>query len=455
MSTLETQGKTQAAVGFFDRSIRRKRNGIIKKWAGMTLLIGVFMLAFLSLFWGVLSHTYENLSVLTVIVVDFDSPTHETALIGPAVLRAAESQNALRQPHLGYIVKSPDEYPGGETQVRKVVYEQKHWAAISITSNATGRLENALRSGDEGFDPDSLAEIVFVEAREESVTRNYLVPRLDDLKGEVVRGFSEVWIPRVVREEGLRRNMARVPLAVNPGFGFRMTNLRPFDVPAAIPAVSVGLLYLVIFSFFSFSFYLPIHQAFIIPRDDIPPLSLPQWLVWRLTATLTTYFFLSLAYSLVPLSFQIPFSRSSLLPTTPGGASNYNFPIYWMLNWVGMSALGLASENMSMVLGPPWFALWLIFWAITNVATSFYPLVLAPGIYRFGYAWPLHNIVAASRSIVFDVRSEIGRNFGVLFAWVCVSVLLFPVCTLIARRRAEREMMGEVGVRREGNEVPR
>ncbi|CUS07134.1 unnamed protein product [Tuber aestivum] len=242
MSTLETQKKTQAAVGFFDRSIRRKRNGIIKKWAGMTLLIGVFMLALLSLFWGVLSRTYQNLPVLGVIVVDFDSPTHEAALIGPAVLRAAESRNNLRPPRLGYIVKPPDEYPDGEMQVRRVVYEQEHWAAISITRNATGRLEDALRSGDESFDPDSLAEIVFAEARDESVTRNYLLPYLDDLKSEVVRGFSEVWIPKAVRDEGLRRNMVRVPLAVNPGFGFRMVNLRPFDVPVAIPAVSVGLL---------------------------------------------------------------------------------------------------------------------------------------------------------------------------------------------------------------------
>ncbi|PWW71890.1 hypothetical protein C7212DRAFT_366933 [Tuber magnatum] len=392
MSTLET-------VGFFDRSIRRKRNGIIKKWAGMTLLIGVFMLAFLSLFWGVLSRTYQNLPVLGVIVVDFDSPTHEAALIGPAVLRAAKSRNTLRPPRLGYIVEPPDEYPDGEMQVRRVVYEQKHWAAISIACNATGR-------------PGEVDGVVD------------LLPYLDDLKSEVVHGFSEVWIPRVVHDEGLRRNMVRVPLAVNPGFGFRMINLRPFDVPVAIPAVSVGLL-------------------------CIPPLALPR-------ATLTTYFFLSLAYSLVPLSFQIPFSRSSLPQTTPGGASNYSFPVYWMLNWVGMSSLGLPSENMSMVLGPPWFALWLIFWAITNVSTSFYPLVLAPGIYRFGYAWPLHNIVQATRSIVFDVRSEIGRNFGVLFAWVCVSILLFPICAMVARRRTERgRVKEEMRVREEGNRVSR
>ena len=34
-STLEAQEKIQAPVNFFDRSIRRKRNEIIKKWAGM------------------------------------------------------------------------------------------------------------------------------------------------------------------------------------------------------------------------------------------------------------------------------------------------------------------------------------------------------------------------------------------------------------------------------------
>lgn len=39
MSTLETQEKIQAPVGFFNKSIRRKRNEIIKKWAGMSMFI--------------------------------------------------------------------------------------------------------------------------------------------------------------------------------------------------------------------------------------------------------------------------------------------------------------------------------------------------------------------------------------------------------------------------------
>ena len=40
MSTLGTQEKIQTPVGFFNKSIRRKRSAIIKKWAS----VGTFIL---------------------------------------------------------------------------------------------------------------------------------------------------------------------------------------------------------------------------------------------------------------------------------------------------------------------------------------------------------------------------------------------------------------------------
>lgn len=45
-----------------------------------------------------------------------------------------------------------------------------------------------------------------------------------------------------------------------------------------------------------------------------------------------------------------------------------------------MIALGLACENVAMLVGQPWTGLWLIFWVITNVSTSFYDIGL--GTYR-------------------------------------------------------------------------
>jgi len=97
-----------------------------------------------------------------------------------------------------------------------------------------------------------------------------------------------------------------------------------------------------------------------------------------------------------------------------------------MINFWGMMALGLPCENVSMVVGQPWTGLWLIFWVIMNVSTALYDIDLSPGFYRWGYAWPLHNIVEASRQTLFGLHSRIGLNFGVLIAWGAVNTTLFP-----------------------------
>ena len=46
MSTLGTQEQIQAPFGFFNKSIRRKRNEIIKKWAGMSMFTCLHALGF-------------------------------------------------------------------------------------------------------------------------------------------------------------------------------------------------------------------------------------------------------------------------------------------------------------------------------------------------------------------------------------------------------------------------
>lgn len=128
-----------------------------------------------------------------------------------------------------------------------------------------------------------------------------------------------------------------------------------------------------------------------------------QMILVRYCGIITAYFFLSLAYTLVPLAFQINFSGGNpvtshtQVTSTINGNSNPDllghatFVVLWMLNWVGMMALGLACENAAMVLGQPWTGLFLIAWVIVNVCTAFYDIDLEPGIYRYGYAMPLHS----------------------------------------------------------------
>lgn len=177
------------------------------------------------------------------------------------------------------------------------------------------------------------------------------------------------------------------------------------------------------------------------------PLKFYQVIIWRWCSAIAAYFFISLAYSLVSLAFQIPFSspaKSEIMVENPTDAYHHGtFVVYWILNFIGMIALGLASENVAMVIGSYWMPFWLIFWVITNVATSFYSITLAPHFYYWGYAWPLHNIVEATRSILFDGHSRIGLNFGIIFAWAAINTALYPFCCYYMRRKTERNKKKE------------
>jgi len=78
------------------------------------------------------------------------------------------------------------------------------------------------------------------------------------------------------------------------------------------------------------------------------------------------YFWLSLQYSLVSLAFLVSFSRKY----GRGG-----FVLYWMENWVTMSALGFVMETVFLWLGP-FFPFFLVFWVILNVSNPSWPAFL-------------------------------------------------------------------------------
>jgi hypothetical protein len=206
-------------------------------------------------------------------------------------------------------------------------------------------------------------------------------------------------------------------------------------------------------------------MTYINPKGH-PPLKFWQLIIWRWFATLSAYFMLSLAYSFISMAFQINFthinpitSETQVTDIAYGNPVSYGhgtFLVYWMLNFFGMIALGIACENVAMVVGMPWMGLFLIFWVITNVSTAFYDIELAPTFYRWGYAWPLHSskfhplaamdlanpssVVEASRSILFGLHSRIGLDFGILIAWGAVNTALFPFCCYFMRWKKKRNV---------------
>ncbi|KAL9029162.1 MAG: hypothetical protein Q9196_002556, partial [Gyalolechia fulgens] len=411
------------------------------------LILSVFILAVLSMYWAVLFHVEKNTSSLNVLVVDFDGRvppfTGGTPLVGPMVTQMTEMMLSAPEPHLGYETIDPSVFANDPLLVRQAIFDWEAYAAVIVMPNATAMLRQAVDQANATYDPLGACQVVYVGARDQEAYYSYILPQLNALETQITSRFGQMWTSVVLQNATIpRENLQRVPQALSPAIGFSQFNLRPFRPAVVTPAVTIGLIYLIILSFFSFSFYLPIHMKFLAAGDH-PPLKFPSFIAWRWSATLVAYLCMSLAYSLISLAFQIPFANPSA-PTTevannPEPYGKATFVVYWMINYVGMIALGLACENVAMVIGQPWTAMWLIFWVITNVATSFYPLDLAPKFYYWGYAWPLHNIVEASRATLFQLHSRIGLNLGILFAWAAVNTALFPFCCYFMRWKMQKE----------------
>jgi hypothetical protein len=219
------------------------------------------------------------------------------------------------------------------------------------------------------------AQIVYVQARDEDTHANYVTLQLQSFQTMVTSMFGRMWAGQVLSMAAsnptIMSNIQAAPQAISPAIGFSTFNLRPFFPPVAMPAITIGLIYLIIISFFSFSFYLPIHMKFISPGHR--PLHFYQLIIWCWCATMVAYLFLSLFYSLISLAFQIPFSKPPAPDTVvanPADAYHLgSFVVYWMVNFVNMIALGLACENVAMVAGQTWTAFWLIF-VSTKILTT-------------------------------------------------------------------------------------
>jgi len=446
--TGEHYEKPHESVGFWHHKMSKVRKHVLLMWAKTILILIVAVMGILSLYWGVLFHAEDRLRNFVVYVVDFDgqvapynSGAAGTPFVGETMVNTALQLVNGPSSSLGYTVLNPAEFGYDPIAVRQAVYDWKCWAAVVIYPNATALLRAAVSEGNSSYSPSGSVQYVYQTARQETATYNYIRPQLDVLTMQFGKEFGRQWSEQIMNDQSLSRQaMANAPAAVNPGITPLQIDLRPFQPATATASVSIGLIYLIITSFFSFSFFLPIHMKYIQPQGH-PPLHFWQFVIWRWVATIVSYFFVSLGYSLVSLAMQIPFWKPPASSVEVAfNATAYglgSFPVWWMVNFLGMIALGFASENVAMVVGQPWAALWLIFWVITNVTTSFYAFEIIPTFYTFGYAWPLHQIVEASRHILFDLKSDMGKNIGILVAWGVVNTALFPICCYIMRWKTE------------------
>lgn len=260
---------TNISVGFWDPSLRHVRLEAMRKWTLTTTILMAFILGVLSIYWGALFGVEQNLHKLNVYVVDFDgraAPYNTSGVqpvVGPAIVKLARQMIASFEPNLGYEVMEPGVFGYDPMQVRQAVYNWDAWASIVVNPNATAMLESAIRNRNTSYDPLGACQLIYIASRDDTNWYDFMSPLITAFMTEATSMVGEQWTQQVLQDASnnatILRNAASVPQALSPAIGFSQYNLRPFYPYQSIPAVSIGLIYLIIVSFFSFSFYLPIH----------------------------------------------------------------------------------------------------------------------------------------------------------------------------------------------------
>ncbi|GHJ90006.1 hypothetical protein NliqN6_6408 [Naganishia liquefaciens] len=479
-STKQPDGKPQ--VGLFDPSLKNERKSMFKMVLICFSLITVCAFTLLPVYFGAYYRQTENTYRLTCLILDLDSAASTlsnsplspslttgayTAILGPLVTAGAQQYLTQVAPNdnstywsLGY------QFPSEETlsqfslplkdadgQIRYTpgvnasewamerVNNQDVWAVVIVNGNATMDALNAVSNGGQQYDPSGAVTFIYTEARNFYAANQYIATQVVSLLNSATQQASRTHALTVLNQAaagvdgGVNHLTTADPAALTYAFGYNEHNLQPEDQLAGEAATTAGAIYLIILTFLISLVFKPTFEQV---RHK---LSAGSEVAIKVLAPITGYFWVSLHYSFVSMAFRVDFTRKY---------GHIGFFLYWMLNWVTMTSLGLVMEFMLEVLGLPFFPFFLLFWVIINVSVAFLDLAAIDHWYSYGFIMPVWNNVDGTKSIMFATKNHLLQNFAVNLAWCVIAGLALIILTLAQRARRSKRALVEEQEKNEG-----
>ncbi|KAG8686442.1 hypothetical protein FRC08_012504 [Ceratobasidium sp. 394] len=404
----------------FDPKIAHLR-AIYIKIMGMTLVLTIIMMWIcLPVYWGSLARSATHAPSLKAWVIDRDGGE-----IGQAVVQGllATTQTGTKQ-HLGWRQVPADHV----SDVGDAIVDEQAWAAVVVNANASARLAAARASGDSSYNPMSAITFYYAQARNEQATGTYVNPLTTAALTQILQTYNAksvaAYLTSISGNTTAVQALVSAPQTMTSGAWWTTENLRPYNAPVATALTLVGQIYLCIFAFI-------MTMTNDAARGILGPfLKLRSYLWLRILVPLGVYLPLSLAFAMVSLPFHAPFGAKY----SYGGG----FFLYFAYTYMGMSALGLATEAMVTILTPKFMAFFLIPLIIVNVSVATLPFDLQPWFYQYGHAFPIFNNTQAVRTILFNTKNHLGLNAGVILGWCALSCVTIPLFTILMRRRDMR-----------------
>ncbi|KAK6454351.1 uncharacterized protein RJT20DRAFT_58067 [Scheffersomyces xylosifermentans] len=422
VSTIQTITKK---LGFWDEEFHADRIKIVLTFANnyLYLIIG-FCLA-LCIYWGSYYNRASRYKNLKFAVVNADTQVGELpAIVGPIVsaffnLTAVKTLGHYDMWDFERISTLANSHNNTITEeVYRQVHHEKYWGAFYIKPNTTLDWVEALTTLS-SFDPTNYLEVVFETGRDYNAVSNYISTIINN----ILKGYY-AFVPQTPLAmdllSTLNSTQAANVIANAPGL---ITILPTFNVNDRLPVpdqivqapLQIGIIYLVIFSFFQFIFQIEIHMYMAKQIKGF------KYVAYRMAASQVAYLVLSLAFVTLNhaygLTYYHTFGRSGFL-------------VIWVFGYLLMSSLGSLIEVSAlflMAVKPQLIGFLLLFIAVLNLSPTVSPIVLCPPFYRYGYAIPVRNAYELLHVAYFNAyKGKMRRNIGILFAWIVVTNAMLP-----------------------------
>ena len=434
---------TKVRTRYFSPRLQKQRRKVILHFFGTLGVFIVFIFTIFPLFWGSNAFTYKYFSKVKVLgVLQDESYTPEMMASSVVPLTAAVDQIIPMIPGKWSVFNTSsfnDLYKTtNSTQIDKKVteriYHEYYWLAINVRPNATEKLWNSLvNASAPPFNSTELFEVTYESGRDPSNVKGVVLPIMQSLETAFAKYYTTQYFPSLLANvtsayPNITFNPENLAAAGSMKFGYN--DYRPFFRRGLITSSQIGAVYALVLTAFQFLVYAPLHM------EMSQMLTVRQYIAYRVLISFVSLFFISLFFSTVSAMFGFDFT----IAFGRGG-----FVIYWMTTWLFMMACAGANENMVSLIflwKPHFLGFWVLSFVIINLGPSLFPMALDNVFYRYGYAMPIHNAVDIYRVIMMDLsRRHMGRNFGILVAWIVLNTVALPFVIMFGARVNKKRQM--------------
>ncbi|CAG87083.2 DEHA2D10626p [Debaryomyces hansenii CBS767] len=447
--------KVQSQYSFFHEKLGKQRKGIVIKYALIYLLMSSLILGMFSIYWGSFYQRNSRLKNLNMLVVIEDDHTVDgiEPVIGNTIreILNTDAAKAYGKWHIfnqSEIREQADKNKNDvDAEVQRLIHHQQYWSSIYVKPEASYNLYKAISEGDASYNVTDNTILSYYETGRDFLSMNsYVTPSIKIIEQMWLKKSANVTLSLTNKLSSSERSDVlsdsnSLELLSTP-ISFTYIDKIPFTDPVLTAPSQVGLIYMIIITFFQVNFFMDVHKG--VASLNIKPM---HFVVYRILSSVLSFFVISLFFSFPSLAFQVDFTKAF---------GNSGFLIYWMITFLTMWAVGMANEVMALIcvmVYPPLMGFWMLFWVIINIAPTFAPIALCPEFYRYGYGLPIHNSYEITKVILFDTyKGNLGRSFGIVIAWVVIFTLLLPfVLKLFSKTMAKRAQAAAQAAQKSAN----